>query len=39
MFSQIITELGNAFQQVVNLVSGIFGGGFDAIGELSSGLF
>lgn len=39
MFSQIITALGTAFGQVVDLVSAVFVGGFDAIGELSSGLF
>lgn len=39
MFSDIITALGTAFKQVVDLVSGVFGGGFDAISELSSGLF
>lgn len=39
MFSDIITELASAFQQVVNLVSGVLGNGFDAVADLSSGVF
>ena len=39
MLSDIITELASAFQQVVNLVSGVLGNGFDAVADLSSGVF
>lgn len=39
MFSNIIDTLGGAFKQVVDLVGDIFGEGFGAIEQLSSGLF
>ena len=39
MLSDIITELASAFQQVVNLVSGVLGNGFEAVADLSSGVF
>ena len=39
MFSEIITELASAFKQVVDLVGGVLGNGFEAVGDLSSNLF
>ena len=39
MFSDIITELASAFQQVITLVTGVLGNGFDAVADLSSGVF
>ena len=39
MFADIITELASAFRQVVNLAGDIFGDGFNAVAELSSGVF
>lgn len=39
MFSEIITELASAFQQVIDLVTGVLGNGFDAVADLSSGVF
>lgn len=39
MFSDIITELASAFQQVIDLVTGVLGNGFEAVGDLSSGVF
>ena len=41
MISEIITTLGTAFEQVVDLVGDFFGqeGLFGAIGDLSSNIF
>ena len=39
MFTDIITELAAAFQQVIDLVTGVLGNGFDAVADLSSGVF
>ena len=39
MFYDIITELAAAFQQVIDLVTGVLGNGFDAVADLSSGVF
>ena len=39
MFSDIITELAAAFQQVIDLVTGVVGNGFTAVADLSSGVF
>ena len=39
MIAQLITALGNAFTQVVNLVGGGLDGVFEAVGDLSSKFF
>ena len=39
MINQLITALGNAFTQVVNLVGGGLDGVFDAVFNLSSNIF
>ena len=39
MINQLITALGNAFTQVVNLVGGGLDGVFGAVGNLSSNIF
>ena len=39
MIGQLITALGNAFTQVVNLVGGGLDGVFEAVGDLSSKFF
>ena len=39
MINQLITALGNAFTQVVNLVGGGLDGVFEAVGDLSSKFF
>ena len=39
MIGQLITALGNAFTQVVNLVGGGLAGVFEAVGDLSSKFF
>ena len=39
MIGQLITALGNAFTQVVELVTGGLDGVFEAVGNLSSNIF
>lgn len=39
MINEIITNLSDAFGEVVKLVTTILGDGFDAVGQLSSGVF
>ena len=39
MISQLIDALSGAFTQVVDFVTGLGGGVFDAIGDLSSNVF
>ncbi|WP_272867664.1 hypothetical protein [Corynebacterium stationis] len=39
MISDLITALSTAFARVVNLVGGGLDGVFDAVGQLSSGIF
>ena len=39
MITQLIDALSTAFARVINLVGGGLDGVFDAVGELSSGVF
>lgn len=39
MIETIVTALSNAFYNVVSLVGDVFGEGFGAVAQLSSGIF
>ena len=39
MITEIITNLSEAFGEVVKLITNILGDGFEAVGQLSSGVF